>query len=55
MTTSLSKYEWIQFFFLYYLACAIDYIDMKDIQTKKKCLVFLDICSNVLSTDSFVS
>ena len=55
MTTSLSKYEWIQFFFLYYLACAIDYIDMKDIQTKKKCLVFLDICSNVLSTDSLVS
>ena len=45
----LSRYEWIQFFVLYYISCAVDYIDLTDMKIKKNLLVFVDNCSQVLT------
>ena len=46
----MNRYEWIQFFILYFTACAIEYIESSTKNFKIKMIESLEIISNSLKT-----
>ena len=51
----MNRYEWIQFFIFYYVACAIEVIEKSNHDLKKKMLSSLEIVSSIINSDQTAS
>lgn len=51
----MKRFEWIQFFILYYTACAIEYIETSGEDVKKNMIHFIELFSTSLQSNHITS